>query len=44
MLDIALRCGFNNTVNFNKAFKKHKGITPSQLRKDPKLLYTLMEV
>jgi len=44
MLDIALRCGFNNTVNFNKAFKKRKGITPSQLKKDPKLLYTLMEV
>ncbi len=38
MLDIALECGFNNTVNFNKAFKKHKGITPSALRKDTKLL------
>ncbi len=36
--EIALRCGFNNTVNFNKAFKKHKGITPSELRKNPKLL------
>lgn len=44
MMDIALRCGFNNTVNFNKAFKKHKGITPSQLRKDPKLLHTLIEL
>ncbi|MBQ2237067.1 MAG: helix-turn-helix transcriptional regulator [Clostridia bacterium] len=38
MLDIALQCGFNNTVNFNKAFKKHRGITPSELRKNPKLL------
>ena len=38
MLDIALQCGFNNTVNFNKAFKKHKGITPRELRKDPGLL------
>lgn len=37
MLDIALDCGFNNTVNFNKAFKKQKGITPSELRKNPKL-------
>ena len=38
ILEIALQCGFNNTVNFNKAFKKQKGITPSELRKDPKLL------
>lgn len=38
MLDIALQCGFNNTVNFNKAFKKQKGITPGELRKDPNLL------
>lgn len=38
VMDIALQCGFNNTVNFNKAFKKHKGITPSELRKNPKLL------
>ncbi len=38
MLDIAIECGFNSTVNFNKAFKKHKGITPSALRKDSKLL------
>ena len=38
MMDIALQCGFNNTANINKAFKKHKGITPSQLRKNPKLL------
>lgn len=38
MLDIALKCGFNNTVNFNKAFKKHKGITPNQLKKNPKIL------
>lgn len=36
--DIALQCGFNNTVNFNKAFKKYKGFTPSDLRKNPKLL------
>lgn len=38
ILDIALQCGFNNTVNFNKAFKKQKGITPRELQKNPKLL------
>lgn len=38
MLEIAMQCGFNNTVNFNKAFKKQKGITPSELKKNPKLL------
>lgn len=38
MLEIAMKCGFNNTVNFNKAFKKQTGITPSSLKKDPKLL------
>ena len=38
MMEVALQCGFNNTVNFNKAFKKHTGITPSQLRQNPKLL------
>lgn len=38
ILEIALQCGFNNTVNFNKAFKKQKGITPSTLKKNPKIL------
>ena len=38
MTSVALSCGLNNTLNFNKAFKKHKGITPSQLQKNPKLL------
>ncbi len=37
ILGIALQCGFRNTVNFNKAFKKHTGLTPSQLRKNPEL-------
>ncbi len=36
VLEIAISCGFNNTVNFNKAFKRHTGMTPSQLRKNPK--------
>lgn len=38
ILSIALQCGFNNTVHFNKAFKKHTGLTPGQLRKNPELL------
>ncbi len=38
MLDIALSCGFNNTANFNKAFKKHTGVTPSYLRANPEYL------
>lgn len=38
ILDIALQCGFNNTVSFNKTFKQQNGFTPSELRRDPKLL------
>ncbi len=38
ILDIALQCGFNNTVAFNKAFKKHNGFTPRELRRDTTLL------
>ena len=38
ILDIALQCGFNSTVSFNKAFKKQNGFTPSELRRNPKLL------
>lgn len=38
VLQIALDCGFNSTVHFNKAFKKHTGLTPNQLRKNPDLL------
>jgi AraC-like DNA-binding protein len=29
---IAMECGFNSTNNFNSAFKKHTGKTPSQFR------------
>ena len=32
VLDIALDCGFHNTANFNKAFKKALGQTPSEYR------------
>lgn len=32
VLEIALSCGFNNTANFNKAFKKITGMTPKQCR------------
>lgn len=33
ILDIALECGFNNTVNFNKIFKKYTNLLPSSFRK-----------
>lgn len=33
MLSVACTCGFNNTANFNKAFRKHIGMTPSQYKK-----------
>lgn len=33
IIDIATQCGFNNTANFNKAFKKHTGLTPSEFKK-----------
>ena len=33
ILEIATLCGFNNTVNFNKCFKKIMGMTPSEYRK-----------
>lgn len=39
MLEIAARCGFNNTANFNKIFKQMKGFTPTQLKKHPELLF-----
>lgn len=32
MLEIALECGFNNTANFNKAFKKQTGRTPREYK------------
>lgn len=32
ILEVALLCGFNNTANFNKAFKKITGRTPSEFR------------
>lgn len=32
VLEIALSCGFNNTANFNKHFKKHTATTPRALR------------
>ena len=33
ILDIALDCGFNNTVNFNKIFKKYTNVAPSTFRR-----------
>lgn len=34
MIDIAIECGFNNTANFNKTFKKFTGITPREYKSD----------
>jgi len=33
ILDIALSCGFNNTANFNRAFKLHTGMTPREYKR-----------
>lgn len=38
LLEIAPTCGFNNTVHFNKMFKKYRDFTPSRLKADLKLL------
>lgn len=35
ILEIATLCGFNNTTNFNKQYKKNTGVTPSEFRKNP---------
>lgn len=32
--DIALQCGFNNLNYFSRIFKKHRGVTPTQYRKN----------
>lgn len=34
--DIALSCGFNNTANFNKIFRKVTGLTPREYRRTHK--------
>lgn len=33
IIEIAEQCGFNNTANFNKAFKKQTGMTPSEYKR-----------
>lgn len=32
MLELALKCGFNNTANFNRAFKKVTSMTPTEYK------------
>ena len=34
LAEIGFLSGFNNTVSFNKAFKKNTGVTPSKFRKE----------
>ena len=33
ILDIAMECGFNNSANFNKIFKKYTNVSPMAFRK-----------
>lgn len=33
VVEVAYECGFNNLANFNRQFKKHKSMTPSDYRK-----------
>lgn len=37
ILDIAFECGFQNSANFNKSFRKQTGITPSEYRGEKNL-------
>ncbi len=39
VLEIATGCGFHNTANFNRAFQKFTGITPSAYRQKRELLH-----
>lgn len=41
IIEVAYECGYNNLANFNRQFKKLKGMTPSEYRKSisiPKIL------
>lgn len=33
IIEVAFECGFNTAANFNRAFKKHVGYTPSEFKK-----------
>lgn len=34
ILNIAMKCGFNNSTNFNRIFKKITGVTPKEYRRE----------
>lgn len=36
LFELAKECGFSNTANFNKTFRKYTGVSPSQCTKDTK--------
>ena len=37
ILEIAYSCGFNNTANFNRAFRSKTGLVPSDYRRKARL-------
>lgn len=34
ILNVAMKCGFNNSTNFNRIFKKITGVTPKEYRRE----------
>lgn len=38
MMELSVKCGYNNTTHFNRFFKKIKGKTPREYKKDVSLL------
>ncbi len=39
IVEVAYKCGYNNLANFNKQFKKLKGMTPSEFRKQQNITF-----
>ena len=41
ILEIATKCGFNNTANFNKTFRNVTGMTPTEYRTSGQAIYNI---